>query len=89
MHSNLINLFSQITELDNIEFAFINMDENLPSKKVIKSSKPFVFPKIENIELPQDFRHDRDYYNTLEYIDSSYTQGLLVLQNDTIRYDNS
>ena len=80
--------FAESMELENIEFAFINLDENLPSKKVIKSSKPYVFPKIENIELPLDFRHNGDYYNTLEYIDSSYTQGLLVLQNDTIRYEN-
>lgn len=80
--------FKESMELENIEFAFINMNENLPSKTVIKSSKPFVFPEIDNIELPQDFQHNDEYYNTIKYIDSSYTQGLLVIQDDTIKYEN-
>jgi CubicO group peptidase (beta-lactamase class C family) len=64
------------------------MDENLPSKKIIKSGKPFVFPRIKNIELPQEFQHNGNNYNILEYIDSSYTQGFLIIKNDTILYEN-
>ena len=80
--------FRESMELKNIEYTFINMDENLPIKKVNKSSKPFIFPKVENIVLPKDFQYKGVTYNTLKYIDSSYTQGFLVLQNDTILYEN-
>ena len=80
--------FRESMELKNIEYTFLNMDENLPIKKVNKSSKPFIFPKVENIVLPKDFQYKGVTYNTLKYIDSSYTQGFLVLQNDTILYEN-
>ena len=80
--------FRESMELKNIEYTFINMDENLPVKKVNKSSKPFIFPRVENIVLPKDFQYKGVTYNTLKYIDSSYTQGFLVLQNDTILYEN-
>jgi CubicO group peptidase (beta-lactamase class C family) len=80
--------FKESMKLENIEYTLLNMDENLPSKKIIKSGKPFVFPRIKNIELPQEFQHNGNNYNILEYIDSSYTQGFLIIKNDTILYEN-
>ncbi|MGV8963139.1 MAG: serine hydrolase domain-containing protein [Candidatus Saccharimonadaceae bacterium] len=74
--------------LDEIEYSFIHMDEYLPTKIVEKASKPFLFPHIENISLPEEFVHNGSIYNTLQYIDSSYTQGFLFIQNDTIQYEN-
>jgi len=80
--------FKKGMELENLEYTFLNIDEHLPIKKLDKASKPFTFPKIENIDLPDHFQHDGTTYNTLKYIDSSYTQGFLVLKNDTILYEN-
>lgn len=80
--------FKEAMELKNLEHTFINMDENLPTKIVEKASRPFVFPHIKNIALPADFIHKGTSYNTLKYIDSSYTQGFLFIQNDTIQYEN-
>lgn len=73
---------------EDIEYSFIHMNEYLPIKTVEKSEEPFIFPQIENITLPTDFNHNGTTYNTLQYIDSSYTQGLLFIQNDTIQYEN-
>ena len=73
---------------EDIEYTFIHMDEYLPFKTVEKSDQPFIFPRIENKTLPADFTHDGATYNTLQYIDSSYTQGLIFIQNDTIQYEN-
>lgn len=75
-------------ELDKIEYAFIHMDEYLPTKLIEKAEIPFVFARIDNISLPVDFVHNGTTYNTLEYLDSSYAQGFLVIQNDTIQYEN-
>lgn len=74
--------------LDEIEYSFIHMDEYLPSKTIKKSEHPFVFPYIENISLPTDFSHNGANYNTMHFLDSSDTQGFLVIQNDTIHYEN-
>ncbi len=80
--------FKKGMELENLEYTFLNMDEHLSFKKLDKASKPFTFPKVENIDLPDHFQHNSITYNTLKYIDSSYTQGFLVLKNDTILYEN-
>ena len=75
-------------ELENLEYTFINMDEYLSNKKLDKSDKPYTFPRVENIDLPKYFQYKSTTYNTLKYIDSSYTQGFLALKNDTILYEN-
>ena len=75
-------------DLEDIEYSFIHMDEYLPTKIVDKADQPFIFPRIENISLPADFDHNGDTYNTLQYIDSSFTQGLIFIKNDTIQYEN-
>ncbi|MBN1968705.1 MAG: serine hydrolase, partial [Candidatus Delongbacteria bacterium] len=80
--------FKEAMEMKNIEYTFINMNEYLPFRTISKSSSPFVFPKVKNIKLPSDFQYKETTYNTAKYIDSSFTQGLLVLQNDTIIYEN-
>ena len=74
--------------LDEIEYSFIHLDEYLPIKTVKKADHPFLFPRIENITLPAEFVHADNMYNTMQYIDSSDTQGFLVIQNDTILYEN-
>lgn len=80
--------FKESMELENIEYTLLNMDDFLPTRTVEMSSKPFVFPRIKNIELPQEFQHNGKRYNVLEFMDSSYTQGFLILKNDTILYEN-
>jgi CubicO group peptidase (beta-lactamase class C family) len=81
-------LFKEAMALDNLEHTFINMDENLPTKIVNKADESFVFPRINNITLPSKFIAKEFEFNTQKYIDSSYTQGLLFIQNDTIQYEN-
>ncbi|MET6990817.1 serine hydrolase domain-containing protein [Sediminicola arcticus] len=81
-------LFKKAMALDNLEHTFINMDEHIPTKKVDKAGKPFVFPRIKNITLPSNFVYKESEFDTKKYIDSSYTQGLLFIQNDTIQYES-
>lgn len=80
--------FKDVMELNNIEYSFINMDQYIPSKIVKKSDHTFIFPRINNITLPQDFVYDSFTYNTMKYLDSSGTQGFIFIQNDTIKYEN-
>src|SRR5690554_4379080 len=77
--------FKEVMDLENIEYTFINMDEYFPSKKIKKADQAFVFPQIRNIQLPESFNSNGIEYNSLKFIDSSYTQGLIIIQNDTIQ----
>ena len=76
------------TKMEYIEDTFINMDQYFDYKSVQKSAKPYIFPRKESISLPDFFSHNGTTYNSSEFLDSSYTQGLLVMQNDTLIYEN-
>lgn len=78
----------QVLDLKNIAHSYLNMQDYFPSKTVEKANKPFIFPSSKNRVLPTTFNHSDETYNTLKYIDSSFTQGFLWIQNDTIQYEN-
>lgn len=80
--------FKESMSMKNIEHSFINMDEFLPTKIVQKAEQPFIFPHIKNITLPGNFDYNGITYNTSKYLDSSYTQGFVIIKNDTIQYEN-
>ena len=79
--------FSEAMDMKNIEHTFISMDEFLPSKTLNKSEDPFVFPRVPNVSLPSQFTLDETTFSTINFLDSSYTQGLIVIKNDTIEFE--
>lgn len=79
--------FKEVMKLENIEYTFINMDEYFPSKKVEKADQAFVFPQVKNIQLPKSFNANEVNFKTQKFLDSSYAQGLILIQNDTIKYE--
>ncbi|WP_432670297.1 serine hydrolase domain-containing protein [Flavobacterium sp. SM2513] len=80
--------FKNVLDLKNIERNYLEMDFYFPSKTVAKAAKPSVFPKAKRAALPTNFTHNAIPYNTLKFIDSSFTQGLIWIQNDTVQYEN-
>ncbi len=76
------------SQMEHIEDTFINMDAYFEKTEVQKAATPFKYPQTTNIELPTSFTANGQNFNTLNYLDSSYTQGFLVIQNDTIVYEN-
>lgn len=78
----------QVLDLKNIAHSYLNMQDYFPTKTVEKAAKPFIFPYVKNKTLPESFAQNGKDYNTLKYIDSSYTQGFIWIQNDTIQYEN-
>lgn len=76
------------SEMKHIEDTFINMDQYFDYKTVSKSSKPFQFERKPNSALPKTFNYKNEIFNTEDFLDSSYTQGFLVIQDDTIVYEN-
>lgn len=83
-----IDSIKKAMEVENIEESFLKMTSYFRSKKLTKSEIPFVFPRKENTQLPNGFEHEKHHYEVVNFIDSSYTQGLLIIQDDTIIYEN-
>jgi len=76
------------SEMEYIEDTFINMDKYFDKTEVPKSTSPFIFPSKSNITLPESFEANGQTFNTMKYLDDSFTQGFLVIQDDTIVYEN-
>ena len=66
-------------EMEYIEDVFINMDEYFDKTEVQKAPTPFIYPQEKNIQLPESFTAKGQVFNTMEYLDSSYTQGLSLI----------
>lgn len=72
---------------EDIPHTFLHMDEFIPKSIVHKSSNPFHFPKNKELDLPKSFAYAGMTFGTQEFLDSSYTQGFLVIQDDSIVYE--
>lgn len=83
-----IEAIKKAMQMENIDEMYVNMDTYFPSSWLKKAENPFLFYKTKNIELPAKFNFNGTDFKTKKYIDSSYTQGLLVIKNDTIKYEN-
>ncbi len=75
-------------EVQNIAHTYLNMEDYFRTKTLTKSSQPYEFPKKENIQLPESFSYGDKTFDSRDYLDSSYVQGFLVIQNDTLVYED-
>ncbi|MEM7659358.1 MAG: serine hydrolase [Bacteroidota bacterium] len=75
---------------ENILGNFTQMHAFADTHQVTASAQPFVFPKGDAIELPTSFDFEGRTFSGQEFWDSSYTNGLVVIQSDHLvfeRYD--
>ena len=63
--------------------------DRLASVHPIKAAaQPSVFPKITQAVMPESFTYNNRSVSIDTYLDSSYTTGFMVLQDDSIVYEN-
>ena len=74
--------------LDNFADTYLKMNEYFDNKELYNSDKIFVFPDRKPINLPKEFEYEKKLFNTKKYLDSSYTQGFLVLHEDSISFES-
>ena len=67
---------------------FINMNNYFPAKEIKKADNPYIFPKNIPISLPENFSYEGQSFNTNAYLDSTGTQGLMILQNDSLVFED-
>ena len=60
----------------------------MPSaKKISRGTKVFEFQKQENTALPEQFTFQNTVAATKEFLEDTKATGLLVIQDDTIKYE--
>lgn len=79
-----INLFNA----DVIAQNFQNMEEAYPTSKLLASSKAYILPENKIYEPAGDFEFDNLTYDIKQYLEDTFTEGLLIIKNDTIIYEN-
>lgn len=82
----LRRLYWTVTLFDKDVIAqnFMGMNKKFNSHKILPGKNVYHFPQGEQINLPEDFSFNNQVYNTKQYLDSSYTTGFLVIQNDSL-----
>ena len=72
---------------DNIADNFISMDKLFNPGPMIKAAdEPYTF-KTQSFTLPQSYQFEGESKDLIEALDYFETDGLLVLKNDTILYE--
>ena len=74
-------------DADVIASNFTGMDEIWQSSEVEKAAKPFIFPQAASINLPETFSYGGEEYGGKAFLDSSYTMGMLVIHEDSLRFE--
>ena len=74
--------------LENFPETYLKMDEYFDTKEIHNSDNFFLFPERNTVILPKEFKYENKLFNTQKYLDSSYTQGFLVLHEDSISYES-
>ena len=80
---NVVHLFDQ----DKIVNNFINMDKVFPSKPIKASSNPHIF-NVRKFDLPEFYELEGKQHNLAEALDYFKSDGLIVLQNGDLIYEN-
>lgn len=73
---------------ENLAYTFQHTPEIQPTKKISKGDETFRFQKEDNITLAEGFTFEDILYSTEEFIEDTQTSGLLVIQDDVIKYEN-
>ena len=75
-------------EPENISENFREIESIFPTRQVPRSTQPNSFPYANiGLVLPESFSHNDSIINTKSYLDYTLTDALLVIQNDSIKYE--
>jgi len=72
---------------DRIVTNFRSFDSIWPVSVLDASPKKHIYPKDSVISLPEEFIFDDQVYNSIKFLKDSWTTGFLVIQNDSIVFE--
>jgi CubicO group peptidase (beta-lactamase class C family) len=83
----MLNHTMHLFDEDKIVSNFYTLDSIWPVHTMTGSENAFLYPKKPNITLPESFSFKNEQYKINEFIKDSWTTGFIVIQNDTIVYE--
>jgi len=83
MLSHVIHLFDE----DRIVSNFRSFDAVWPVSILKASSQVYKYPKGNKLALPENFNFKETTYTTKNFLKDSWTTGFLVIQNDSIVFE--
>ena len=84
MLQEMLHLFDE----DRIVENFRSFDQKWPVNTMTKSPQPYVYKQGVKSDLPTSFNFEGKDYDTKQFLTDSRTTGLLVIQNDSIIYED-
>ncbi len=78
-----IHLFDEDTIAEN----FMGMNKKFDAHEIKTANTTFKFPAGTPVDLPENFEFGNKSYNSKQYLDSSFTTGFLVIQDDSIVFE--
>ncbi|MEO8934347.1 MAG: serine hydrolase [Xanthomarina sp.] len=84
----MLNLTMHLFDEDQIVHNFRSFDAVWPVSTMKAPSIKHPFAKGKAVELPESFPYDGETYNTEKFLKDSWTTGFLIIQNDSLVYEN-
>lgn len=84
MLNHTIHLFDE----DRIVNNFRTFDSVWPVSVMEASANKHIYPKGTFITLPDNFKYNGKAYNSVKFLEDSWATGFLVLQNDSIVFED-
>ncbi|MCX7550912.1 serine hydrolase domain-containing protein [Xanthomarina sp. F2636L] len=84
----MLNLSMHLFEEDQIVHNFRSFDAVWPVSELEAPSTKHPYAKGTALDLPKSFQFDGETYNTNKFLEDSWTTGFLVIQNDSLVYEN-
>jgi len=84
MLNHTIHLFDE----DKIVNNFRSFDSVWPVAVMEASTNKYIYPKNVPITLPESFKFNGSSYESLKFLKDSWTTGFLVIQNDSIVFED-
>ena len=82
-----LSIVLSMFEPENISDNFKSFPDFISTKIVEKSTTPTVLPRASAISLPDNFQLEDSVVQTSAFLTHTNTDGLLVFQGDSIRYE--
>ena len=84
MLQRTVHLFDEDVIVEN----FRTFNKVWPVSELKAASTPYQYAKETPINLPENFSYQGQTYETKQYLKDSWTTGFLIIQDDTIVYEN-
>jgi hypothetical protein len=84
----MLNLTIHLFDEDQIVTNFRSFNSIWPVAVMKAPENKFIYPQGTPIKLPESFQYEGNELNTQKFLEDSWTTGFLVIQNDSLAYEN-